>query len=137
MKIENENEILELLSNIENFFKNYEETERNLDRDLKNKELERDDILHEIELSKLNAIEIMSTYKELEKILKERRILKDKISFINTLKPYVKKFVEKGICAETEIVVKNINTLKSNNEAREYTPRILKNLKCAKAKNRR
>ena len=137
MKIENENEILELLSNIENFFKNYEETERNLDRDLKNKELERDDILHEIELSKLNAIEIMSTYKELEKILNERRILKDKISFINTLKPYVKKFVEKGICAETEIVVKNINTLKSNNEAREYTPRILKNLKCAKAKNRR
>lgn len=134
MKIENENEILELLSDIENFFKNYEETERNLDRDLKNKELERDDILHEIELSKLNAIEIMSTYKELEKILKERRILKDKISFINTLKPYVKKFVEKGICAETEIVVKNINTLKNNNEAREYTPRILKNLKCAKSR---
>ena len=134
MKIENANEVLELLRDIENFFKNYEETERNLDRDLKNKELERDDILHEIELSKLNAIEIMSTYKELEKILKERRILKDKISFINTLKPYVKKFVEKGICAETEIVVKNINTLKNNNEAREYTPRILKNLKCAKAK---
>ena len=137
MVIEDMQQSLELLENIKYFFYNIEEIEKKLNTDLRNKEYERDDLLHEIELSKLNAIEIMSTYKELEKILKERRILKDKISFINTLKPYVKKFVEKGICAETEIVVKNINTLKSNNEAREYTPRILKNLKCAKAKNRR
>ena len=114
MVIENMQQTLELLGNIKDFFFNIEETEKKLNTELYNKEGERDDLLHEIELSKLNAIERMQTYSRLETVLKERRIIKDKIELINTIKPYTSKFITKGICAETDTTIKNIETLKSN-----------------------
>lgn len=134
MVIENMQQTLELLGNIKDFFFNIEETEKKLNTELYNKEGERDDLLHEIELSKLNAIERMQTYSRLETVLKERRIIKDKIELINTIKPYTSKFIMKGICAETDTTIKNIETLKSNQESRQYTPRVIKDLKCAKKK---
>lgn len=134
MVIENMQQTLELLGSIKDFFFNIEETEKKLNTELYNKEGERDDLLHEIELSKLNAIERMQTYSRLETVLKERRTIKDKIELINTIKPYTSKFITKGICAETDITIKNIETLKSNQESRQYTPRVIKDLKCAKKK---
>ena len=134
MQIDNIEMTLELLNNINYFFKNIEEIDKKLQTDLYNKEGERDDLLHEIELSKLNAIEIVSIYKKLETVLKERRIIKNKIELINTLKPYTNKFITKGITGETSITIKNIQTLKSNQENRQYTTRILQDLKCAKKK---
>lgn len=134
MQIDNMEQTLELLNDINYFFRNIDAVEKKLQTELYNKEGERDDLLHEIELSKLNAIEIMATYKKLEKVLQERRIIKDKIDLINTIKPYTSKFITKGICAETNATIKNIETLKSNQENRKYTPRILKDLKCAKVK---
>ena len=89
-------------------------------------------MLHEIELSDLNIGERASIYKKLKTVLQERRVIKDKIDLINTIKPYESKFITKGICAETDATIKNIETLRNNQENRKYTPRILKNLKCAK-----
>ena len=132
MVIEDMQQSLELLENIKYFFYNTEEIEKKLNSDLRNKEYERDDLLHEIELSKLNAIEIMAVYKKLEKVLQERRIIKDKIDLVSTIKPYTSKFITKGICAETDTTIKNIETLKRNQENRQYTPRVLQDLKCAK-----
>ena len=132
MVIEDMQQSLELLENIKYFFYNIEEIEKKLNIDLRNKEYERDDLLHEIELSKLNAIEIMAVYKKLEKVLQERRIIKDKIDLVSTIKPYTSKFITKGICAETDTTIKNIETLKRNKENRQYTPRVLQDLKCAK-----
>ena len=134
MEIEDMQQTLELLENIKEFFFNIEETEKKLNTELYTKEGERDDLLHEIELSKLNAIEIMSTYKRLEKVLQERRIIKNKIDLISTIKPYTSKFITKGICAETDITIKNIETLKHNQENRQYTQRVIQDLKCAKKK---
>lgn len=78
MVIENMQQTIELLKNIKDFFFNIDETEKRLNTELYNKEGERDDLLHEIELSKLNAIERMQTYSKLETVLKERRCIKDK-----------------------------------------------------------
>lgn len=136
MVIEDMQETLDLLQDIKYFFFNLEEIDKKLRTDLYNKEGERDDLLHEIELSKLNAIERMSIYSRLEKVLQERRIVKDKLDLINTLKPYVNKFVTKGIIAETETTMKIIETLKKNQQTRQYTPRVLQDLKCAKKKNK-
>ena len=122
MVIEDMQQSLELLENIKYFFYNIEEIEKKLNIDLRNKEYERDDLLHEIELSKLNAIEIMAVYKKLEKVLQDRRIIKDKIDLVSTIKPY------------TSTTIKNIETLKRNQENRQYTPRVLQDLKCAKKK---
>lgn len=137
MIIEDIKETLDLLENIKYFFLNLDETDKRLNTELYNKEGERDDLLHEIELSKLNAIERMSIYSRLEKVLQERRNIKNKLELINTIKPYASKFITKGICAETEITIKNIETLKNNQENRQYTPRIIKDLKCAKKKGER
>lgn len=134
MEIDDMQQSLELLNNIKNFFYNIEEIEKKLNTELYNKEGERDDLLHEIELSKLNAIEIVAVYKKLEKVLQERRIIKDKIDLVSTIKPYANKFIAKGICAETDATIKNIETLKRNQENRQYTPRVLQDLKCAKKK---
>ena len=132
MIIEDMQQTLNLLSDIEYFFKNIDNTEKNLKANLVNIEGQQEDLLHEIELSKLNAIEIMNIYKQLENVRKERRKIKDKLELINTLKSYTNKFIEKGICGETKDVIKNIETLRNNQENRQYTPRILKDLKCAK-----
>lgn len=132
MQIDNMEETLELLNNINYFFKNIDEIDKKLQIDLHNKEGERDDLLHEIELSKLSIGERSRTYSHLEKVLQERRIIKDKIDLINTIKPYTNKYIMKGIFAETDITIKNIETLRSNQENRQYTPRVLKDLKCAK-----
>lgn len=134
MIIENMQQTIDLLNNIKDFFYNIEEIEKKLITELHNKEGERDGLLHEIELSDLNIGERASTYKKLKKVLQERRIIKDKIELINTIKPYTSKFITKGICAETDATIKNIETLKSNQENRQYTPRVIKDLKCAKKK---
>ena len=63
-----------------------------------------------------------------------QKIIKDKIDLVSTIKPYANKFIAKGICAETDAAIKNIETLKRNQENRQYTPRVLKDLKCAKKK---
>ena len=134
MQIDNMEQTLELLNDINYFFRNIDEIDRKLQADLHNKEGERDDLLHEIELSKLSIGERSRTYSHLEKVLQERRIIKDKIDLINTIKPYTNKFIMKGIFAETDITIKNIETLRNNQETRQYTPRVLKDLKCAKKK---
>ena len=79
-------------------------------------------------------MEIMSVSKALIKTRKERRVLKDKIELLKTLKGYTDKYIIKGIIADTRQAISNIDTLKNNHETREYTPRVVKNLKCGKKK---
>ena len=134
MQIDDIKETLKLLDDIRYFFKNIDDIDKKLQTALYNKELERDDLLHEVELSTLNAIERMKIYSRLEKTLQERRVIKDKIELINTLKPYTNKYIMKGILGETGITIQNVETLQRNHETRQYTPRILKDLKCAKRK---
>lgn len=134
MELENTEEVKELMQNIEYLFTNIDDIKSKLEAEIKIKEAEQEDYLHEFELAKLNGIEIMGVAKALIKTRKERRILKDKLELINTVKGYTNKYTTKGIIAETRQAVKNIETLKNNQETREYTPRIVKSLKCAKKK---
>lgn len=132
MKIDEINEVEEYLRQTKEFFSCIDTERERIERELKNKEYERDDWLHEIELASLNAIERSRVYGKLEKVLKERRELKDKLDLINTLRGFTSKFIVKGICAEVNQVIENVNTLKKNKINRVYNPRILKDLKCAK-----
>mgnify|MGYP001145866720 CR=1 FL=1 len=121
--LEEADKAIEILKNTGTFFATIDDIEKMLNTQLTNKEAERDDLLHEIEISKLNAIEIMNVYKKLEKVLHERREIKDRMLLMGTLKGYSNKYITKG-------------TLKKNIETRKYTPRILKDLKCARTKNK-
>ena len=132
MQLDNMEEVKLLMLEIENLFMDLDEKKKEIENEICIKEAEQEDYLHELELSKLNGIEIMQVSKELIKVRRERRILKDKLELINTIKGYTDKYINKGIIADTRQAISNIDTLKSNQDAREYTPRIIKNLKCAK-----
>lgn len=132
MQLDNVEEVENLLQDTGGLFEKLDEVKKKLENEIEIKNAEQEDYLHELELAKLNAWEISQTAKELMKTRKERRELKDKLELINTIKGYADKYITKGIIADTKQAIKNIETLKRNQEKREYTPRIVKNLKCAK-----
>lgn len=134
MQLDNMEEVKILLQDIENLFMNLDDYKKELENQISIKEAEQEDYLHELELGNLNGIEIMKVSKSLIKTRKERRILKDKLDLIKTLKGYVDEYIKKGIIAQTKQVITNIDTLKSNLDSREYTPKVIKELKCAKKK---
>ncbi len=134
MQIDNIEDVKILLLEIENLFTNLDDIKKNLEQQINIKDDETQDYLHEIELSKLNAFELSKVAVLLRDTRKERRMLKNKLELINTLKGYSDKYITKGIIADTKQAIQNIDTLKSNQETREYTPRVVKELKCAKKK---
>lgn len=134
MQIDNIEDAKILLLEIENLFMNLDDIKKNLEQQINIKEDETQDYLHEIELSKLNAFELSKVAVLLRDTRKERRMLKNKLELINTLKGYSDKYITKGIIADTKQAIQNIDTLKINQETREYTPRVVKELKCAKKK---
>lgn len=122
------------LNELETFFENIDKELKQIDIEIQNKELERDDLLHEIELANLNAIELSSTSRRLRKCLQERRELKDCREYIYTLKGFSDKFITKGIVADSKQLIKNVENLNKARNERKYTPRILKELKIGKWK---
>ena len=136
MQIDDIEEAKILLLDIENLFMDLDDTKTSLESQISIKDDETQDYLHELELAKLNGIEIMSVSKALINTRKERRILKDKLEVVNTLKGYTDKYITKGIIADTRQAISNLDTLKSNQEGREYTPKVIKDLKCAKKRKK-
>ena len=134
MKIDEVDEAKELLINIDILFSNLDDIKKELEEKIRQKEAEQEDYLHEIELGNLNGIQLTGVAKQLKQTRKERRVFKDKLDLINTLKGYTDKYITKGIIGDTKQAIKNIEMLESNHKTREYVPRIIKNLRCAKKK---
>ncbi len=134
MKIDDIEESKILLLEMEELFESLDDVKKELETKIDLKGAEQEDYLHELELAKLNGREIIKVANALIKTRKERRQLKDKLELVNTLKGYTDKYITKGIIADTRQAISNIDTLKSNQETREYTPRVIKDLKCAKKK---
>lgn len=134
MRLDDMKDVKLLLLDIEDLFMNLDEYKKDLENQISRKEAEQEDYLHELELAKLNGIEIMKVSNALIKTRKERRILKDKLELLKTIKGYTDKYITKGIIAETRQAINNIETLKSNLETREYNPKVVKELKCARKK---
>ena len=86
VNIENIDEVTALLIDMSELLNNLDDVKKNIESQIKIKELEQKDYLHELEIAKLNGIEIMSVSKALIKTSRERRILKDKLELTNTLK---------------------------------------------------
>ena len=125
----------EFLINMKNFFENIDKLKKDLEEQISRVELERNDLLHELELGKLNAVELTKVAVVLRDVLKERRQYKDELAKVMTLKGFTDKYNNKLITGDILQVLKNLKTLKQNNETRTYTPRVIKKLKCAEAKD--
>lgn len=134
MQLDSMEEVKKAIVDFKSIFTNIYNVKKELEDQLSIKDDETIDYLHEFELGNLNAIEVMTTAKKLTNSRKERRIIKEKLALVNTTKGFVDKYIIKGIVGELEQLEKNLDTLKRNQENRQYTPRILKDLKCAKKK---
>lgn len=136
MKIDNIDEVEEFAKEMNYFFTYIERTNSDLKNELRIKELEQDDLLHEIELSKLNAFELSKVAVRLRNVRQERRVIKDKLEFISTLKGFADKYNNKLITGDIAQLLKNIRNLKENWETRIYKTRILEDLKISKMKKK-
>lgn len=125
----------EFLIEMKNFFENIDELKVTLEEQIKEREYARNDLLHELELANLNAVEMTKVAKALKEVLKERRTLKDELAKVMTLKGFTDKYNNKLIVGDIIVVLKNLKTLRQNNETRTYTPRRITNLKCTEAKD--
>lgn len=123
----------EFLVNMKQFFDGIDKVKANLEQEISRVELERNDLLHELELAKLNAVEMSQVAKKLREVLKERRVYKDELAKVMTLKGFTDKYNNKLIVGDIIQVLKNLRTLEKNNETRKYNPRVIKELKCAEA----
>lgn len=124
----------EFLIQMKNFFEGIDKLKIDLEKQISETELERNDLLHELELGNLNAIEMTQVAKTLKEVLQERRKYKDELAKVMTLKGFTDKYNNKMITGDIILVLKNLRTLEKNNKTRTYSPRRIKNLKCAEEK---
>ncbi|MBQ9659165.1 MAG: hypothetical protein IJV31_10475 [Clostridia bacterium] len=120
----------EFLINMKNFFENIDTLKIDLEKQISEIELARNDLLHELELGNLNAPEIMKVAKTLKEVLQERRKYKDELAKVIILKGFTDKYNNKMITGDIILVLKNLRTLEKNKETRTYNPRRITNLKC-------
>lgn len=125
----------DFLISMKNFFENIDNLKNDLEKQITETELARNDLLHELELANLNAVEMMRVTKTLKQVLLERRKYKDELDKVMTLKGFTDKYNNKLITGDIVQVLKNLRTLKQNQENRTYKPRRITNLKCVEAKD--
>lgn len=125
----------EFLIKMKNFFENIDKLKVDLEKEISRVELERNDLLHELELGNLNAVELTKVAVVLRDVLKERRGYKDELAKVMTLKGFTDKYNNKLITGDIIQVLKNLKTLEKNNKERTYTPRVIKKLKCTEVKD--
>lgn len=123
------------ISELKTTYETIETVDENIKKltiDLENKEAEQDDLLHEIELANLNAIERVRVFNKLKTVRDERRLIKDELIVLKTIKPIADIMTKKGVFAELSQTIINLNTCRKNLEERKYNAKIRKDLKCVK-----
>ena len=126
MQLDNIEEMKILLLEIENLFVDLDSRKKELEQEILLKEAEQEDYLYELELANLNGIEIMKVANSLRKTRKERRVLKNKLEIIKTMKGYTDKYITIGIITDTKQAIKNIETLKIIRKERNIPLKLLK-----------
>lgn len=119
----------EILKIMKSFFEGIEEEHSNLLQELTNKEAEQQDLLHELELNNLNAVEITKVAIDLKRVRKERRIIKNDIERVKLIKSFTDKYNNRFITNEIKALIKELYKLQRKQENRKYEPRILKDRK--------
>lgn len=107
----------------------FQDTEKRLTKlreELSVVDIKQDEILHYIEIHKLNAVKSCKIVKILKQVREERREIKNEIDAIRSLKDsfldkYKNKFIEKDIIQ----AIKNLNELEKRQMNPKYTYQFL------------
>ena len=124
----------EFLIEMKNFFENIDKLSIDLEEQIKETELARNDLLHELELAKLDGVGMMKVAKALKEVLLERRKYKDELAKVMVLKELTDKYNNRLITGDIIKTLKELKDLKKKNEERKYKARRVKNLKCVEEK---
>lgn len=89
-------------------------------------ERERLDLIHMAEMCDLNVVEGFKLYKEIQRVSKERRKLKDENEQLQHLVPILKKW--RNRLSQLDHAVGDVRKAKSNIETRQYRCRVRKDL---------
>lgn len=108
------------------FFQDIDKRLNELNKKQSIADIKQDEILHYIENHKLNASQSCKILKLLKRVRDERRLVKDEMDIIRSLKDtfvdkYKNKFIEKDIIQ----AIKNLNTLKNRQDNPKYTYQYL------------
>ena len=134
ISLEIENKINTYMNDFEttyNVLANIDDKISKLNQSLAIKEAEQDDLLHEIELANLNVVERSRFYNDLKKVREERRLIKDELQVLKTIKPLADILIRKGVYAEMNQTIQNLDNCKKLFIDRVYHAKVRKNLKCA------
>lgn len=133
-----ENDIMneeEFLIEMKNFFENIDKLRIDLEEQIKETELARNDLLHELELAKLDGVGMMKVAKTLKEVLLERRKYKDELAKVMVLKELTDKYNNKLITGDIIKTLKELNGLNKKNTERKYKARRIENLKCVEVRS--
>lgn len=108
------------------FFQDIDKRLKELSSEQSIADIKQDEILHYIENHNLSASQSCKLIKQLKKVRKERRIIKNEINTINCLKDtfvdkYKNKFIEKDIMQ----ALKNLKQLENKQNNPKYTYQYL------------
>lgn len=123
-------EVEEILRYVLSFLDNIKSEEAKTTEELRIKELEQQDLLHELEISKLNACEMSQVTKQLVQVRKERRVIKNDLQKLVLLRRFAEKQKTRNLHTEINTLLKEINKTQNMQIYGKYQPRVLKNLKC-------
>lgn len=124
----------EFLIEMKNFFENIDKLRLDLEEQIKETEFVRNDLLHELELAKLDGVGMMKVAKTLKEVLIERRKYKDELAKVMILKELADKYNNRLITGDIIKTLKELKDLKKKNAERKYNARRVKNLKCVEEK---
>lgn len=116
----------EILKYMLAFFQDIDKRLKELSNEQSIADIKQDEILHYIENHNLSASQSCKLIKQLKKVRKERRIVKNEINTINCLKDtfvdkYKNKFIEKDIMQ----ALKNLKQLENKQNNPKYTYQYL------------
>lgn len=132
LDIEDKNAVIQLLDDFKSLIGNIAKVESVLKAEETKMNNEQQDLLHEIELSELNAAELIKIASRLRKLRKERRKVKDKLEYIRTLRTFTDKYNNNfKTYVDITNIKKQLETLEKEQATRIYRPRVLDDLKIA------
>ncbi len=119
-------EIEDLLKYMLNFFQSIDKELEELNKKQSEWDIKQDELLHYIEIHKLNAAKSCKAIKQLKFVREERRKIKNEQDIIRSVKnnfadKYRNKFIEKDLIQ----ALKNLNELKQKQENPQYTYQFL------------
>lgn len=116
-------EVEDLLKYMLNFFQNIDKEIEQVSEEQRQKDLEREDLLHYYENNKMDAVKYCKVGKLLKSTQEERRSIKNELERLREIKSFTTKYNNKMIQRDIIQLLKGLETINKRQESPSYTCR--------------